>query len=135
MIHDIIFNDMKAIRKVYKLKPLEIALILGFGDNVWRNYEKDENVFNKMSKSNQTVIWLIMDINVFFKHLNNNVPDCTIEKIGKTRYKEILKHVKGIKEKIDEFTELTRKGLCTSIFRKADLIVSYKNEININLSK
>lgn len=54
-------KDLKQIRKLYKVTPKEITIILGLGANTWYGYEKDIKKFNKMSLSNQTLIVSIMD--------------------------------------------------------------------------
>lgn len=83
-------KDLKQIRKLYKVTPKEITIILGLGANTWYGYEKDIKKFNKMSLSKQTLIVSIMDVKTFYWFIKNHVPEVNINKIGKTAFNKIL---------------------------------------------
>lgn len=60
-------EDLKKIRDFYKISKKEIGLILGFGINVWNAYEKKEKSFDRISRSNATLIDLIKNPIIFYQ--------------------------------------------------------------------
>jgi biotin-(acetyl-CoA carboxylase) ligase len=85
---------------MYDLTYKEIHIILGFGINVWKNYEKNIEAFNTMSTSNKLLISLICDPNCYIKLLEEN-ESSILRHITDHRYKEIKSRAQEIKKSLE----------------------------------
>lgn len=102
-------SDLKRFRQLFEITRKEISIIFGFGINVWGEYERSIDIMNNMSKSNETLIKLMLDpdsYNYYLKSMNEH----QIEKIGKYRYKRLVSISDDVcnqmKEKISEYRQV-----------------------------
>jgi putative zinc finger/helix-turn-helix YgiT family protein len=93
--HNILFPEqIKKIREEYKLNPIKISRILGFGDNVYRSYENGE----VPSISNARILKMGADPEKFEEMVKESKETYGDEVLSKNEFDELNKIIKAKKE-------------------------------------
>ena len=131
--HNILFSEqIRKIREDYKLSPVKISRILGFGDNVYRNYENGE----VPSISNARILKMADDPFKFEEIVTECKETYENQIIGKTEFDDLIKIIKNKKEEalkekslegfiLDKLSRETR----FSGYKKFD-VLKYFNMVN-----
>ena len=109
-------EDLKKIRDFYKVSKKEISIILGLGENTWRNYEKDIALFENMSRSNSYLIECIRDPRIFLNILWDN--KSLKEKLGLGRFYDIRNFIGGKEEMFKAELKHLERDLVVNFYKK-----------------
>lgn len=129
--NNILFPEqIKQLREQYGITPVKMSEVLGFGENVYRNYEKGEIPSKSNAKTlnlikhSKNFIELADSSNIFseFEIVEFKKIAANIER--KTRDELIKRFLRNYSEEIDQFTGYARRS-----YRKfANMIIFFLNE-------
>jgi DNA-binding transcriptional regulator YiaG len=131
--HNILFPDqIKQLREQYDLSPQKMSEVLGFGENVYRQYEKGE-IPNKSNaktlnlvKHHKNFIELANDSGIFAEFELNNLKILANNLEEKLSNEYIKRLFRNYTDEIDQFT-----GYSMRSYKKfANLIIFFLNENN-----
>ncbi len=107
--HNIIFPEqIKKIREEYKLNPIKMSRILGFGDNVYRSYENGE----VPSISNARILKMAADPEKFEEMVKECISVYKNEILSRVEFEDVMKIInskKADKEKERDFADFIKE--------------------------